>query len=131
MTADSLPDAELDVLSCLWKHGELTAREIREKLERSRPMTHSAVSTLLARLLDKGMVTRKKDGRSFLYRAVRKAQKAGRRVVSDTLDRVFGGNPAAVVSSLFETRRPTANELDELQELLDELRDGQENKGAK
>ncbi len=130
MTADSLPDAELDVLSCLWKHGELTAREVRENLEDSRPMTHSAVSTLLTRLMDKGMVTRKKRGRSFVYRAVRKAQKAGRRVVSDTLERVFGGNPAAVVSSLFETRRPTSNELDELQELLNELRDKQKNKGA-
>lgn len=122
MTADSLPDAELDVLSCLWKHGELTAREVRENLNRSRPMTHSAVSTLLTRLLDKGMVTRKKSGRSFVYRAVRKAQRAGRRVVSDTLEKVFGGNPAAVVSSLFETRKPTAAELDELQELLNDLR---------
>lgn len=129
MTSDSLPDAELDVLSCLWKHGDLTAREVREKLERSRPMTHSAVSTLLTRLMDKGMVSRRKQGRSFVYRAVRKAQKAGRRVVSDTLERVFGRNPAAIVSSLFETRKPTADELDELQELLTELRSKQQKKG--
>ena len=122
MTSNSLPDAELDVLSCLWKHGPLTAREVREKLTASRPMTHSAVSTLLARLMDKGMVTRKKRGRSFVYRAVRKAQKAGRRVVSDALDRVFGANPIAVVSSLFETRRPTPGELDQLQNLVDQLR---------
>lgn len=126
MTSDSLPGAELDVLSCLWKHGELTAREVREKLAGSRPMTHSAVSTLLARLLEKGMVTRKKQGRSFGYRAVRKAQRAGRRVVSETLERVFGGNPAAVVSSLFETRPPTAEELDQLQNLVDQLRSQQD-----
>lgn len=131
MTSDSLPDAELDVLSCLWKHGELSARDVREKLTASRPMTHSAVSTLLTRLLEKGMVTRKKQGRSFEYRAVKKAQRAGRRVVSDTLERVFGGNPAAVVSSLFETRPPTAHELDQLQNLVDQLRAEQDpTKGA-
>ena len=113
------------MLSCLWKHGDLTAREIRERLHRSRPMTHSAVSTLLSRLLEKGMVGRRKAGRAFVYRAVTKAQKAGRRVVAETLDRVFGGNPSAIVSSLFESRRPTAEELDELQELLDELRNKQ------
>jgi len=125
MTADSLPDAELDVLSCLWKHGDLTAREVREKLHDARPMTHSAVSTLLTRLLDKNMVSRRRTGRSFEYRAVRKAERAGRRVVSETLQKVFGGNPAAVVSSLFETRRPTREEIDQLQELLDELRSEQ------
>jgi BlaI family penicillinase repressor len=131
MTSDSLPDAELDVLSCLWKHGELTARAVRERLTTSRPMTHSAVSTLLTRLLEKGMVIRKKQGRSFVYRAVKKAQRAGRRVVSDTLNRVFGGNPAAVVSSLFETRPPTADELDQLQNLVDRLRAEQDpGKGA-
>lgn len=124
MTADSLPDAELDVLSCLWKHGDLTAGEVREKLKSVRPMTHSAVSTLLTRLLDKSMVSRSRQGRSFVYRAVRKAERAGRRVVSDALEKVFGGNPAAVVSSLFESRRPTREELDQLQDLLDELRAG-------
>lgn len=125
MTADSLPDAELDVLSCLWKHGDLTAREVREKLQGTRSMTHSAVSTLLTRLLDKNMVSRRRTGRSFVYRAVRKAERAGRRVVSETLQKVFGGNPAAVVSSLFETRRPTREEIDQLQQLLDELRSEQ------
>lgn len=132
MTADSLPDAELDVLSCLWKHGDLTAREVREKLKSVRPMSHSAVSTLLTRLLDKGMVTRRKCGRSFLYRAVKKAQRAGRRVVSEALEKVFGGNPAAVVSSLFETRRPTPDELNQLQQLVDDLRSQQRQpKGTK
>ena len=131
MTNDSLPDAELDVLSCLWKHGDLTAREVREQLASSRPMTHSAVSTLLIRLLEKGMVTRRKSGRSFAYRAVKKAQRAGIRVVSETLERVFGGNPIAVVSSLFESRRPTADELNQLQELVDQLRTQQSQKGAK
>ena len=131
MTNDSLPDAELDVLSCLWKHGDLTARDVREKLAASRPMTHSAVSTLLARLLEKSMVSRRKSGRSFTYRAVQKSQRAGMRVVSDTLERVFGGNPIAVVSSLFESRRPTADELNQLQELVDQLRTQQSEKGAK
>ncbi len=77
------------------------------------------------------MVARRKSGRSFAYRAVKKAQRAGIRVVSETLERVFGGNPIAVVSSLFESRRPTADELNQLQELVDQLRTQQSQKGAK
>ena len=50
MDENQLPDAELEVLACLWKHGQLTARSIREEMVGYRPMTHAAVSTLLKRL---------------------------------------------------------------------------------
>ena len=71
MAEPLLPDAELEVLACLWKYGPLTARAIREKMQRYRPMTHSAVSTLLARLQKKGRVTRAKGpvGKAFVFRA--------------------------------------------------------------
>ena len=56
MTELDLPDAELDVMSCLWQAEVLTAREIREQLQPTRPMTHASVCTLLRRLEDKGLV---------------------------------------------------------------------------
>jgi predicted transcriptional regulator len=121
----SLPDAELDVLACLWRHGELTARKIREAMDEYRPMTHSAVSTLLARLHDKGLVARRKGpvGKALLFRAIPRPKRGYQRILGDLLDRVFGGDPLAVVSSLFETRRPTAEELDQLQALVHQLRE--------
>jgi BlaI family penicillinase repressor len=124
MPAENLPDAELEVVSCLWKHGDLTARQLREHLHKSRPLSHSAVSTLLQRLQDKKMVTRRKapTGKAFIYRAVGKSQKAGRRLADGILHRVFGDDPLAIVSSLFETRKPTADELNQLQQLLNRLR---------
>jgi hypothetical protein len=42
--------------------------------------------------------------------------------VGDLVERVFGGDALAVVSSLFETRPPSAQELDQLEKLLDQLR---------
>ena|SRR5579863_3794745 len=119
-----LPDAELEVLACLWRKGEATAREIREAMVTYRPLTHSAVSTLLTRLQDKGLVTRRKGpvGKAFLFRAARQPKRTHRRLVGDLLERVFGGDALAVVSSLFETRPPSPDELDRLQQLLDDLR---------
>lgn len=132
MSEDSLPDAELEVLSCLWQQGHMTAREVREHLIDSRPLSHSAVSTLLQRLMDKQMVVRRKagSGKSFVYRAVRKSERAGRRLADGILSRVFGDNPLAIVSSLFESRSPTSEELDQLQALLDELRRNQASQGG-
>jgi BlaI family transcriptional regulator, penicillinase repressor len=120
----ALPDAELEVLACLWKRGEATARDVREAMAAYRPLTHSAVSTLLSRLQEKGLVARRKGpiGKAFLFRAVGRPTTTRRRLVGDLLERVFGGDALAVVSSLFETRPPNAEELDRLERLLDELR---------
>jgi BlaI family transcriptional regulator, penicillinase repressor len=120
----NLPDAELEVLACLWEKGEATAREVREAIGRFRPLTHSAVSTLLTRLQEKGLVDRRKGpiGKAFLFRPTDRPKRTRRRLLGDLLERVFGGDPLAVVNSLFETRPPSAEELNALEQLLAQLR---------
>jgi len=122
---DHLPAAELDVLACLWRHGKATAREVRETMRRYRPMAHGSVATLLGRLQDKGLVSRQKGpvGKAFVYKPTRRAGAGYRRVVRELLQRVFGGDSLALVTSLFETQPPTQDQLEELQRLLDDLRD--------
>ena len=45
-----LPPAERDVLACVYRLPEATARQIRESLHSYRPMVHGSVLTLLKRL---------------------------------------------------------------------------------
>jgi predicted transcriptional regulator len=125
MVGETPPDAELEVLGILSRLGEATAAQLREELAMTRPLTHSAVNTLLTRLMDKALVSRRKGpvGKAFLYRAVRKGKRAGSRALRDLARRLFDGDPAAVVASLYETRRPTKDEIDQLERLLDALRD--------
>jgi len=124
-TNQRLPDAELDVLACLWRRGKATAREVREALARYRPMAHGSVATLLGRLRAKELVTRQKGpvGKAFIYKPTRRPGPGYRRAVGDLLQRIFGGNSMALVASLFETKPPTPGELETLQELLDQFRE--------
>jgi predicted transcriptional regulator len=124
MKNEPLPDAELEVLACLGRMGEATARAIREEMAGYRPMAHGSVSTLLKRLEGKGLVAKRKGsvGKAFLYRPARQPEYTYRGVVQDLLQRVFGGSGIALVTSLFETQPPTASELDQLEELLESLR---------
>ena len=124
MTEQELPEAELDVMSCLWADGPLTAREIREALQERRPLAHGSVCTLLKRLEEKGCVSRKKAGvgKAFAYSAEIQPTGPARRLLDNLLDRVFGGSGVALVSSLLETRPPDEKELEEMQRLLDELK---------
>ncbi len=124
MTDRKLPPAELDVMSCLWDQDELTARDIRESLELIRPMSHSSVSTLLNRLVDKGLVTRQKgkNGKAFVFSAAAEPASTQGRLVCDLLDRVFAGSGVNLVASLLESRPPTSDELSDLGDLIEELR---------
>jgi BlaI family transcriptional regulator, penicillinase repressor len=123
-TKETLPPAEFDVLTCLRNFGPVTARRVREELQGYRPMTHGAVVTLLIRLEKRGLVRREKGpvGKAFLFEAV-KADRPIRNSLKSLLKRVFQGDEVAFVASLFETRPPTLVEIDQLQELLDEMRE--------
>ena len=119
-----VPDAELEVLTCLHRRGEATARDIREALWDQRPMAHGSVLTLLGRLERRGLVARKKGsvGKAFVYMPTGRQAAAMRPVMRRLVDRVFAGSPVDLVASLFETRPPTPQELDAIQRLVRDLR---------
>jgi BlaI family transcriptional regulator, penicillinase repressor len=125
-----IPDAELDVLTCLHRLEEATAADIRRELEPVRPMAHGSVVTLLNRLERKALVTHWKGsvGKAFVYRATHKREVTARPLLRNMLQRAFGGDKLALVASLFETKPPTPEELEELERLVTDLK---QKKGAR
>ena len=120
-----LPAAERDVLACLHRIGPTTSRQVLESLASFRPMAHGSVVTLLRRLEAKGLVAKEKGpvGKAFLYRASQQPRVTFRVLVEHFVQRVFHGDSVALVASLFETRPPTLEEVEKLQQMLDEVRE--------
>jgi predicted transcriptional regulator len=119
-----VPDAELEVLACLHRQGKATARDIRESLHSYRPLAHASVLTLLTRLEARGLVSREKGpvGKAFIYVPTQRSKGTARQVLRKLLQRVFHGDGVALVTSLFQTKPPTHEELDRLEKLLGDLR---------
>ena len=132
LTDGQPPDAELDVLACLWRRRRATARQVREALHSYRPMAHGSVMTLLNRLEARGLVARRKGpvDKAFVYRPTRATRPAYRRIVRNISKRVFGGNSMEIALALFNAQLPTADELDRLQQMLDELRSKRKKRGG-
>lgn len=128
---EKIPDAERDVLVCLNQLGEATVKEISQALEPVRKMEPSSVMTLLKRLEARKLVTKRKGdkGKAFLFRATRESVRAYRHLLNDLFQGVFGGDTLAFMSSFFETRKPSEEEITQLQELLDDLREQKQKKG--
>jgi len=120
---DSLPEAELEILSVLQELRQAEAAELRRRLQAQRPLSHASVVTLLGRLRERGLVDRRKalEGKAFLYYPTAAAAKTSERVLGRLLTRVFHDNTVSMVSSLFGAKAPTQAQVDELRSMLDEI----------
>lgn len=120
----NIPDAERDVLASLVHLKQATVKELQQALAETRPMQTSSVLTLLNRLEARKLVTRRKadHGKALLFRPTKASGRAWSRMLQTLFEQAFGGNTLAFMTSFFETRKPTAAEIEQLQALLDELK---------
>jgi predicted transcriptional regulator len=64
----ALGDLEREVMTQLWDAGEpLTVRQVHERSSRARELAYTTVMTVLDRLAKKGLVTRERADRAYLY----------------------------------------------------------------
>ncbi|MGE0192756.1 MAG: BlaI/MecI/CopY family transcriptional regulator [Planctomycetota bacterium] len=101
--AGTLSDLQIEVLRTLWEHGEGTVADVQQRLKPHRDLATTTVATLLARLVRRGAVARRRgDGRTYLYRAAVEEDEVRRSMVGALMDRLFAGDPAALVHHLVE-----------------------------
>jgi predicted transcriptional regulator len=95
-----LAPLELECLSVLWPLGESTVRDIHRALSSTRPRAYTTVMTIMDRLTQKGIVTRRKAGRAFHYRASLSAEEARMKAVQKIVEGFFGGSSEALAAHL-------------------------------
>ena len=110
---------ELEILKVLWDRGEATVREVHEALAPELGIVQNTVQAFLRTMEDKGLVTHRLEGRSFVYRAVHGQDQTSRTLLGNVLDRVFDGALDDLVASVLSLRQPTAAELARLRELIE------------
>lgn len=119
----SISEAELAVLEVLWK-APAGPNELQEKLARKGPdWAYTTVQTLLHRLLEKGYVTRKRDGVTQVYTAAVDREELVARHVSDLAQRLCQGAMSPLLASLVKTKRFSKTELARFRQMLDEAED--------
>lgn len=66
----SISDSELDILKILWKHEELTAREIYNEFNKLPQLKINTVRTFLSRLVKKDVIAYRRIGSTYIYRSL-------------------------------------------------------------
>lgn len=117
-----LGEAELGVLKALWDEGPATVRKVLEHLHRrGRRVAYTTVQTLLTRLEQKRYVTSNKSGLAYVYRARVTRERVTRSRLKNLLAQLYDGAAGPLVLQLIRTEPLTADEIEELQQLIDDL----------
>src|SRR5215468_5901524 len=112
--------SELEILHVLWARGPSTVREVHDALSEKKELGYTTVLKLLQIMTAKGSVRRDEGQRAHVYEACQPATETKRQLVGDVLQRVFEGSASELMIHVFEGRRTSWKELEELRCLLDE-----------
>jgi len=115
-----LSEAQLEVMHVLWERPEATLGEIWSELSRKRQLAKNTVQTLLTRLVEKGWVKYRQEGKSFLYTSAQGRGTARRQILKKVLDAAFQGSTEGLVMTLLEDKGISQDEADRLHRLIDE-----------
>ncbi|MFN0017858.1 MAG: BlaI/MecI/CopY family transcriptional regulator [Pirellulaceae bacterium] len=115
-------ERELEILKVLWDRGEATVRDVYEELRQRLPIVQNTVQAFLRTMEDKGLVTHRLEGRTFIYQPTYERQQTTQRLAEQLLTRAFDGAMDQLVQSVLSLRQPTKDELARLEQLLAEAK---------
>ena len=111
--------AELAILRVLWTEGPLSVRDVQAILERTKPTGYTTALKLMQIMADKGLVDRDDTVRPQIYRARYSEDRTQKQLLTDLIQRVYGGSVKALVLHAIGTQKPSADDLDKITKLLD------------
>lgn len=119
-------DAELAILRVLWEGGPSTVRHVHDALSAVRETGYTTTLKLMQIMAEKGLVTRDESARTHIYTARVARDITQRQLVTDLMDRAFGGSAAALVLQALSAHPTSNEELAEIKKLIEDYRDRSE-----
>jgi len=119
-------DAEIAILSVLWRQGASTVREVHEAL--GKDSGYTSTLKLLQLMFDKGLVVRNERYRSHVYEARAPKEQTQRQIAGDLLKRAFDGSAKSLVLGVLAAQPASGEDLAEIRTLLDALETRREKK---
>ncbi|MCC6783553.1 MAG: BlaI/MecI/CopY family transcriptional regulator [Planctomycetes bacterium] len=114
MVRPRLGDLQLAILEVLWERGESTVADVHAALLVDRGLATTTIATMLRKMEEKHLVAQRRDGRVLVYRARMERDAVHRSLVGDLVERLFAGDPKALVHHLIDEGDLDVAAIDEL-----------------
>ena len=113
-----LTESEWSVIKAVWETEPSTAPVIQERLAKPMGWTYSTVRTLMDRMVAKGVLSAKKQGKLTIYNSVLTRAQAQRGELFYALKHAFNGALTPMVQCLLENHDMNAEELAKIELLI-------------
>lgn len=114
----SLGYLEMDIMPIVWRHGQVTVKEVFEELYPSRKLAYTTIMTVMRRLAHKGILEVDDSVVPFVYQPKVGSQELAAAVVDEVVDRLLEGSSAPLVLHYLEHGKISSAEQGKIKTLL-------------
>ena len=126
-TYQRLPDSELDIMLVLWNGTPpMTRPEIEKIINKKKNLAPTTILSLLTRLEAKKFVEVTKQGKMNLYTPLVSQNDYQANESQSVLEKLYGNSLKKFVTSLYQGKKMSSEEVQDLSNFLKELEDREE-----
>ena len=123
LTKNSKPtESELEILQVLWDRNAATVRDVHEELLKTKEAGYTTTLKLMQIMFEKKLVTRDSSSKTHIYTAAVSRENTQNLFLNKMIDSLFAGSPAQLVMQALGNHKASAEELDEIQKVLNNLK---------
>jgi predicted transcriptional regulator len=115
-----LTPAEWKLMNAVWKSHPVTARGVAERLQDDHGWAYTTIKTMLTRLVSKGALAERKEGKTSLYEPLVSRRKARAKAIGALAADAFDGAFGSLMHFLVEGEELSPSERRKLMALLKE-----------
>jgi BlaI family transcriptional regulator, penicillinase repressor len=119
-----ITESEWFILKVLWEQEPMTAPAVTEALQSIKGWAYTTVRTMMDRMLAKGLLKSEKVRHIDFFRPAVTRKQAQQAELLDTMKRAFNNALTPMMQCLIESRDLSAEELGELEAILEAKRKG-------
>lgn len=114
-------EKELEILHVLWQKGPCSVKEVHEEMGGDKTNGYTTILKFLQIMFEKEIVSRQKNGKLHVYKAVATKENTKQQMVTKIIDTVFEGSASQLVMSALGNNNSSREELKAIRKYIDEL----------
>lgn len=112
-------DSELKVMNILWKEGDMTAKQISDKLKEEIGWNMNTTYTVIKKCIAKKAILRTEP--NFLCRALVSKEEAQETETDELIGKLYDGSADNLFAALLGRKKLSANQIEELKQLVEKM----------
>lgn len=124
-----LSESEFEIMQVLWRHNApMTSNQLLEEMGDNRNWKLASLMTVLARMAEKGAVHCDRTTRTNFYTALVSEEEYKLTEGTTFLEKLFHKSARDFIASLYEGKKMSSKDIQELREYLDALEEHDDGK---